>query len=91
MDESWKLKTEVNDPYGDSHTEIREYEIDPNSPSYGQRKEMVNRNGSWMRYEFDSEGRISAVIRQHQDQPRGWRAGQEWDSFPLRGEGGRNR
>ncbi|HMP90393.1 MAG TPA: hypothetical protein PJ991_09335, partial [Kiritimatiellia bacterium] len=54
----------VSDPDGDALTSTTEYYSDPMNPgSEGKVKKVIDSSGSWTRYEYDNDGRITHTVR----------------------------
>jgi YD repeat-containing protein len=54
--------SEIEDPDGEARTTEFEYYTNPAGAGYGRIKSRENPDGSWERYEYDSEGRLSRTI-----------------------------
>ncbi len=69
---SWgeEIVKEIVDPDVYALTSQSEYYEDQTDPgSYGQLYRRINPDGSWVRYEYDRQGRVSRQIRPWLDQP----------------------
>ncbi|MCP4352278.1 MAG: hypothetical protein GY795_43020, partial [Desulfobacterales bacterium] len=66
-----RMTEEITDPGGDALTVTSDYYEDPASESCGRLKSRADSDGSWVRHEYDSEGRKSAVITSWLDAPQG--------------------
>ena len=60
----------VQDPDGIALTKTMDYYDDPEEVGrYGNRKETINADGSWVRYDYDSQGRKAKEIMPWLDSP----------------------
>ncbi len=57
----------ISDPDGFSLKRIKAYYTEKSSPGYGRLKQVENADGSWTRYAYDDDGRITGTASAHLD------------------------